>query len=144
MKNRTNSSQFGGQAFDKIGQWHIAAGRQDEVAELILGEGTWREEPWYVHAEATFANAWLQRDVPITLGASQRTLEALRTVADKGGSRSARVAAAACLKDTDVELAMRVLKAEYADFPIGEDEHQTTSDRLAAMGVRTLDLWPGS
>jgi len=134
----TYAHELSGRTVAQIGKQirsDLAAGRQDEVAELVLGEGTWHEEAWYVHAEATFANVWLTRDVPVTLGASQRTLEALRAVAENGKSRSARVAAAACLKDTDAELALRVLKAEYADFHIGEGEAHPASDHLAPLGV---------
>ncbi len=120
---------------DKRIHGDIAAGKQDTVAELILSEGTWHGEEWYVQAEAAFANVWLYRDVPITLGASPRTLEALRAVAEKGRSRPARVAAAACLKDTDADLARRVLKAEYADFLISARDAQAAGDHLADLGV---------
>ena len=117
----------------------VTAGKQDAVAELVLSEGAWRDEAWYGHAEAAFADVWLFRDIPITLGASQHTLEALRSIAEKGKTRSARVAAAACLTDTDAELAQRVLKAEYADFRITDKEAGSlppaASDYLAPLGV---------
>lgn len=94
------------------------SGRQAPIALVVLNRSSWLEEPWYAYAEAAFAEAWRLRLFPITVGASDKTIAALRMVADSGRMRRSRVAAAACLVHVFPAEAKRVLLAEYGNFDV--------------------------
>lgn len=116
----------------------LLRGRQEDLASIIL-DRRFANRRWYPYVELAFAEAWGGREMPITMAASARSVEALKAIAVSGDGREARVAAATAIAKNDPALARKVFEREYGAFGVVEGYEwaipSTVGDELANLGV---------
>jgi len=103
----------------KLTRKAIWRGEQDSLARIILAKPEARaRQGWYAYLEDALAGMWMDRNVPIQMGATPRTIEALKAIASRGLERNSRVAAAIAISRVDPDMAKAVLLREYGDFTV--------------------------
>ena len=99
----------------------IRQGGQDALSELILaGQGSREKRPWYTYMEEEFAETLCRRNIPITMGATPKTVEALKAIAARGRTRTACVSAAKAIREEAPEIAKATFLKEYGNFTLSD------------------------